>query len=208
MAAAAGAISSAAAFVDLCCDITQAVVDIANFFDEDDVIGFTSFTGRGDYAQDRINSKIPMEVQDFPLGTAGNRSRGGCYEIQASEVLSGFSRFERDWRFRQFRVDGKKYHRTPDIGSMGCRGEAEVEITLPMPADVLLPSDVTSVPDNKNGHAEWVKGPSFKGDRIHVSGQVHYGTRSTHSIDFTPWVLAVSFTKPRDEQFSTHRTVH
>lgn len=209
MAVGAAALASVANYVALCCDVTEAVVDIVNFFDEDDVIGFTSFTGRGDYAQDRPVVMRPpqtFEVQAFPARQVGNRSRGGCYEICASEILKGTAQFERTWRFRQFPAEGRKYHKEPDWWVAGCSGEVQVDIALPEPANMLAPGlpNITTdpPPGSKNAHAEWVKGPQLMGDHVHVTGEVHYGTKGHHDIDFTPWVVAWAFTKPQDERFS------
>ncbi|HQZ69661.1 MAG TPA: hypothetical protein PLY87_31465, partial [Planctomycetaceae bacterium] len=141
MGAASAAVASAASYVQLCCDITGAIVDIVNYFDNNDTIGFADFNGRGDYAEEKPRSSLsPASVTK--TATAGNRSRGGCYDITSLETLGNVSEeFQRLWRFRQETANAKSVRRNP-MGIWGGSGTDKIKIDLSAPADMLIDKGV------------------------------------------------------------------
>jgi hypothetical protein len=191
--AAAGVVSLAAEIVSITGSVVSAIVDIINFFDDDDCVGETILTGSGDYAS-QPEGTLPEEMRS--LGGMNE----GQYTIWFERKFSGTATFQRNWTYETKIHQGDKVHRNP-TGFWGGAGEDDVIIIFDDSATYIDEADVAGYTRDRNRHAEWQSPPVMKSGASnnsgyimkykYASGTVHWGVRSTHSITYQPWVKVV-----------------
>jgi hypothetical protein len=200
---AAAAVASAASLIDLGADIVSAVVDIVNYFDNDDTIGFVYANGAGDYILDAPPPADPQKLATKAL-RASSRSGEGAYQITTQEVLSGNQGpFKRAWRYRAWDAMGEATKHDP-IGFWGGEGDDLVELYTGGEVDRFLPGSYVAhepLSPKDAAHAEWVEGPTLQANKVKVEGKVHWGVRGENSITYSPVAKVMSYTLPQKEKF-------
>ena len=185
VAAAAGAVASAAKIVSFACDVAGAVVDIANFFDENDTIGFVDQQGLFDYAG------VTAQTTD-PFSLSAGKIRGANYLVRTEYTLTGNEQFNRTWRYEQDTVYGKWKHRDP-LGPFGGDGDDVTTLLFGRPVHSLINHGVVCNYEPDVRHAEWKEKPILQDDQLKVKGVVHWGVSWENSIDYRAWVSGLRF---------------
>ena len=183
--AAAGAVASAAKIVSFACDAAGAIVDIVNFFDENDTIGFADQQGLYDYAG------VPAQTTD-PFSLKVGKIRGANYLIRTQYTLKGNEQFNRMWRYEQNTVYGPWQHRDP-FGFHGGSGDDPTTLSFSVPVHSLLAYGVQCNYEAGVRHAEWSAQPTLQNDKQKCKGNVHWGVSWENSIDYKAWVSAIRF---------------
>lgn len=183
--AVAGAVASVADIVSFACDVVGAVVDIVNFFDENDTIGFTDQQGLYDYAG------VPAQTTDpFPLQVG--KLRGAKYLIRTEYNLAGQESFNRIWRYEQATVHGSWKHHDP-FGFHGGSGDDVTTLQFSNPVHSLIAHGVQDNFEAGVRHAEWKAAPQLQNDQRTIKGVVHWGVSWENEIDYRAWASGLRF---------------
>jgi hypothetical protein len=183
--AAAGAVAGVASIVSFACDVAGAVVDIVNFFDENDTIGFVDQQGLHDYAG------VPAQTTDQFALEAG-KVRGARYLIRTEYTLAGREQFNRMWRYQQDTVYGDWQHRDP-FGFHGGSGDDITSLTFSDSVHSLFTHGVQCNYEAGVRHAEWKAAPQLQNDNRTVRGVVHWGVSWENEIDYRAWASGLRF---------------
>jgi hypothetical protein len=183
--AVAGAVAGAASIVSFACDVAGAVVDIVNFFDENDTIGFVDQQGLYDYAG------VSAQTTD-PFSLEAGKIRGARYLIRTEYTLAGQEQFNRMWRYEQDTVYGPWQHRDP-FGFHGGSGDDITTLRFNNPVHSLFAHDVQCNYEAGVRHAEWKAPPQLQNDNLSVRGVVHWGVSWENEIDYRAWVSGLRF---------------
>jgi hypothetical protein len=184
VAAGAAVVSAAAGVVSLCADIGAAVVDIVNYFDENDLIGDVYVNGDGDHIG---APEIHNHSQEYD--TSGALS-GGYYKLNCIQTFSGSEQVRRNWSCTTEIKYGKRDQHSGILG-MGNSGETNYTIKFSTPMTILLGSGVNLESSRNYSHAEWISGPKLQSDGITTKGKVHWGVSWNHTVTYKPYVNGI-----------------
>jgi hypothetical protein len=179
--AAAGAVATAAAAVEVAMAIADAVVQIVNFFDDNDTIGAVMCEGRGDYLN--VSPATVTTEED----STGNKDIGR-YRVAFEERMGNqVAEFNRAWRIETRRTLAVAVHKDP-TGFWGGAGDESTKLSFSGQVDRLVAHGVDVVrPKAGERHAEWVAAPALQPGGKEVRGTVHWGVSWTNDINYAPW---------------------
>lgn len=184
--AGAAVVSSISSMVSLGCDIAEAVVDIVNFFDDNDYIGRVDLSNPGDYLLVPENPNPPKNEKETHDGDSG-----GLYSAFIQECTFEREPVNRMWRvFSEIKETEEQSH--AGILSCGNSGELGVKLTFSQPMTLFVkPGWISKT--SSYGHAEWTSGPDSCDGGLSCEGNVHWGVNSNHTVTFTAGVQAYRF---------------
>lgn len=187
VAAGAAIVGTVATVVSLACDITEAVIDIVNYFDENDTIGYVQISGNGDYINHATNpSPIPV---NYPTSDGNS---GGLYELSVQEIYTVDESVTRTWRcFTQTKYSKEEKH----AGILGCgnSGESDVEVTFTRPMDFILSSEINK--KSAHGNVIWINEPVLNETKKKATGKVHWGVDLNHTVTFETSINGIAIFK-------------
>ncbi len=195
-AAAAAAISAGAGAAKLGADLAGAVVDIVNFFDDDDMIDSINLSGPGDYA---VRSKQEVQTEtDSGISDLKESARGAHYQLELATNYSDMAEFQRTWgcsvQTNWFPADGGWYEKSG--GPFGDSGEIERTVTYNPPVQILQAGDEEKGGESAPGHAEVMSGyPKLERNGTLGRVKVHWGRSAFGSMKFKFYLQAFRFTK-------------
>jgi hypothetical protein len=176
-----------------------AVVDIANFFDDDDRIGSTELDNNGDLID------IP-EGTTFPHPNLRMASNAGEYLLDLDIQSNGIESFSRYWRVDEEIDHIEKSHSATLIGDSG--DDDLIFYFHDRRPDVVIPDPIrfdkqaeNAGKENVPRHAEWINKPK-RIDQVdnhwETKGIVHWGLRGSNDITYYAEVRGWKFQKQRD----------
>lgn len=182
VAAGATLVSAAAGVVSLCADISQGVVDIANFFDDNDLIGDVTINGNGDYI-----GAPELHNHSEEYSTTGAYS-GGYYKLNCIQTFTGSEKVKRAWTCYNEIKHGRTDTHSGILG-MGNSGDESYSIKFSTPMTILNGYGVDLRSSRKYSHAEWKSPPKLQSNKITAKGVVHWGLTFNHTIKYQPFVM-------------------
>ncbi len=182
VAAGATIVAAAAGVVSLCADISQGVVDIANFFDDNDLIGNVTINGKGDYI-----GAPELHNHSEEYSTSGAYS-GGYYKLNCMQTFTGSEKVKRTWTCYNETKHGRIDTHSGILG-MGNSGDETYSIKFSTPMTILAGYGVNLISSRNYSHAEWISPPRLHSNKKTVKGEVHWGLTFNHTIKYQPYVL-------------------
>lgn len=203
VAAAADAVALGAEVVAVGADVVEAVIEIVNYFDSNDLLGRVSLGAPDDYvgiARGTVDARAPV--------TAANPDNGARYTVQVSYVYrDSDEEFRRAWRTQSWTTKEKREHEWT-VG--GLSGEDNIGFVFPEPVNWLMWVGPSYTVDGNNRHAELVSGPTLVPTPVRLpslnitlaanqsaTAKVHYGTKAFHGIDYSVEVTGTKLLYPR-----------
>lgn len=192
-AVAAAAVTDAAAKVSLGAELAGAVIDIVNFFDNDDMIDSVNFSGSGDYA---VRNKQEIQNRAVPvLHDLQESARGAHYQLELTTTYSDVAEFDRTWGCsvvtNWFPEDGGWYNKSGSFA--GHKGEIEKTVAYNPPVQILEAHDLEKGGEAGPGHAEVIEGPILENNGTLGRVKVHWGINAFHSFSFKFYLQALRF---------------
>lgn len=203
VSAGASIVASLAGVVSLGCDITEGIVDIVNYFDNDDYLGRINLPlpDSVDFGGDYLERPI-VTVPDFSIETeATDGTSKGTYSIQTQEYLLPplKEHIIRNWRvLHEAVIDKEEEH----AGILGCGNSGDSPYKLSFSQQMISAPGVPIVTDgvqklSSYGHAEWKDGllPQLKNNNTYCEGDIHWGVNANHTVKFKAGVNVYKFLK-------------
>ncbi|HHP7236616.1 MAG TPA: hypothetical protein ACFCUC_18445 [Desulfobacterales bacterium] len=192
-ALAAGAVTTAASVVSIGADVVGAVVDIVNFFDNDDMIDSIDLSDDGDYS-----AKNPAEVLqgtvEAPPEDFEESAAGALYQVKMATSYNGIAQFPRSWKCttdtKWFPLKKKWFKKCGGIP--GDSGNMNRHVSFSPPVQAIEARDVEE-DESAPGHAEVVGSPWLTDNGTVGHVKVHWGISAFRCFRFKFYIKGFRF---------------